>query len=323
MGELQAYAERRMRHALAALPPGRYEFADQLDEDGISPQPLPIRVTITIGGGRAHVDFTGTAPQTTGSVNANYAIAVSATMYVFRCLIPGDVPYNAGLLRPITIHAPAGSLVNALPPAAMAAGNVETSQRITDVLLGALAQAAPDRIPAASSGTMNNLSFGGTDPRSGQRFDYYETICGVMGEGPVNPVWSAIHTHMTNSWNTPIEAFEHQYPLRVVAYRRRAGSGGVGRQAGGNGVIRELEFLTDAEVTVLSDRRVKGPYGLAGGLAGAVGRNSLNGRRIAAKCRFTVGAGDRLRIETPGGGGWGSPSAIMEGRLGASLVREH
>ncbi len=311
MGELQAYAERRMRHALAALPPGRYEFADQLDEDGISPQPLPIRVTITIGGGRAHVDFTGTAPQTTGSVNANYAIAVSATMYVFRCLIPGDVPYNAGLLRPITIHAPAGSLVNALPPAAMAAGNVETSQRITDVLLGALAQAAPDRIPAASSGTMNNLSFGGTDPRSGQPFAYYETICGGMGAGPVNPGWSAIHTHMTNSWNTPIEAFEHQYPLRVVAYRRRAGSGGVGRQAGGNGVIRELEFLTDAEVTVLSDRRVKGPYGLAGGLAGAVGRNSLNGRRIAAKCRFTVGAGDRLRIETPGGGGWGSPSAII------------
>ena len=233
MVELQAYAERRMRHALSELPAGRYEFADQLDEDGISPDPLPIRVAITIGAGRAHVDFAGTAPQTTGSVNANYAIAVSATMYVFRCLIPGDVPYNAGLLRPITIHAPSGSLVNALPPAAMAAGNVETSQRITDVLLGALALAAPDRIPAASSGTMNNLSFGGTDPRSGQAFAYYETIAGGMGAGPVNPGWSAIHTHMTNSWNTPIEAFEHQYPLRVTTYRRRIGSGGKGRHPGG------------------------------------------------------------------------------------------
>ena len=312
MVELQAYAERRMRHALSELPAGRYEFADQLDDDGISPDPLPIRVAITIGAGRAHVDFAGTAPQTTGSVNANYAIAVSATMYVFRCLIPGDVPYNAGLLRPITIHAPSGSLVNALPPAAMAAGNVETSQRITDVLLGALALAAPDRIPAASSGTMNNLSFGGTDPRSGQPFAYYETIAGGMGAGPVNPGWSAIHTHMTNSWNTPIEAFEHQYPLRVTTYRRRIGSGGKGRQSGGEGLIRELEFLTDAEVTVLSDRRVQGPYGLAGGSAGAVGKNTLNTRRIPAKSRFAVRPGDRLRIETPGGGGWGLPSAIME-----------
>ncbi len=317
MVELQAYAERRMRHALTALPVGRYEFADQLDEDGISPEPLPIRVAITIRSGQAHVDFTGTAPQTTGSVNANYAIAVSATMYVFRCLIPGDVPYNAGLLRPITIHAPSGSLVNALPPAAMAAGNVETSQRITDVLLGALAQAAPDRIPAASSGTMNNLSFGGTDPRTGRPFAYYETIAGGMGAGPVNPGWSAIHTHMTNSWNTPIEAFEHQYPLRVTAYRRRIGSGGRGKQRGGEGLIRELEFLTDAEVTVLSDRRVRGPYGLAGGSAGAVGRNTLNARGIPAKTRFAVGIGDRLRIETPGGGGWGCPSAIMEGPPGS------
>ncbi|MCX6605794.1 MAG: hydantoinase B/oxoprolinase family protein [Acidobacteria bacterium] len=311
MVELQAYAERRMRHALGELPAGRYEFADQLDEDGISPEPLPIRVAISIADGRAHVDFTGTAPQTSGSVNANYAIAVSATMYVFRCLIPGDVPYNAGLLRPISIHAPSGSLVNALPPAAMAAGNVETSQRITDVLLGALAQAAPDRIPAASSGTMNNLSFGGTDPRSGQPFAYYETICGGMGAGPVNPGWSAIHTHMTNSWNTPIEAFEHQYPLRVTTYRRRTGSGGLGQHAGGNGVIRELEFLTDAEVTLLSDRRGKGPYGLAGGFPGGVGKNSVNGRPIPAKSRFALSTGDRLRIETPGGGGWGSPSVTI------------
>lgn len=312
MAELQDYAERRMRHALAELPDGRYEFADQLDEDGIGTEPLPVKVAITIAGDRAHVDFTGTAPQTTGSVNANYAIAVSATLYVFRCLIADDVPYNAGLLLPITIEAPAGTLVNALAPAAMAAGNVETSQRITDVLLGALAQAAPERIPAASSGTMNNLSFGGTMPGSGRPFAYYETIAGGMGAGPRHPGWSATHTHMTNSWNTPVEAFEHQYPVRVTVYRRRPGSGGKGRQNGGDGIERELEFLTEAEVTILSDRRVRGPYGLAGGEPGRPGRNLLNGRPLPAKCRFAVKAGDRLRIETPGGGGWGAGSAIME-----------
>jgi N-methylhydantoinase B/oxoprolinase/acetone carboxylase alpha subunit len=312
MAELQNYAERRMRHALAELPDGRYEFADQLDEDGIGPEPLAVKVAITIAGDRAHVDFTGTAKQTTGSVNANYAIAVSATLYVFRCLIADDVPYNAGLLRPITIDAPVGTLVNAQAPAAMAAGNVETSQRITDVLLGALAQAAPDRIPAASSGTMNNLSFGGTMPGSGKPFAYYETIAGGMGAGPRHAGWAATHTHMTNSWNTPVEAFEHQYPVRVTAYRRRPGSGGPGKQAGGDGIIRELEFLTDAEVTILSDRRVRGPYGLAGGEPGQPGRNLLNGRPIPAKCRLPVSAGDRLRIETPGGGGWGDASAIME-----------
>ncbi|MCA2970014.1 MAG: hydantoinase B/oxoprolinase family protein [Acidobacteriaceae bacterium] len=311
MAALQDYAERRMRRALAELPDGRYTFADQLDEDGTGSGPLAVRVAVTISGDRAHVDFTGTARQTAGSVNANYAIAVAATLYVFRCLMEGEVPYNAGLLRPITIEAPAGTLVNALAPAAMAAGNVETSQRITDVLLGALAQAAPERIPAASAGTMNNLSFGGTLPGSGRPFAYYETIAGGMGAGPRHAGWPATHTHMTNSWNTPVEAFEHQYPVRVTAYRRREGSGGAGRRRGGDGIVREFEFLTAAEVTILSDRRARGPYGLAGGDSGQPGRNLLNGRPLPAKCRFAVEAGDRVRIETPGGGGWGGGSAMI------------
>jgi N-methylhydantoinase B len=198
--------------------------------------------------------------------------------------------------------------VNALPPAAMAAGNVETSQRITDVVLGALAQAAPDRIPAASSGTMNNLSFGGTDAR-GNAFAYYETIAGGMGASSFGEGHSATHTHMTNSWNTPVEAFEHQFPVRVTSYRIRRGSGGDGLHRGGDGIVREYKFLVPAEVTILSDRRERGPYGLAGGKPGKPGRNSLTrkgrAKAIPAKSRFNVQADDVLRIETPGGGGWG------------------
>jgi len=228
---------------------------------------------------------------------------------VFRCLLADDVPYTAGLLRPIRVIAPAGTVVNALPPAAMAAGNVETSQRITDTLLGALAQAAPERIPAASSGTMNNLTLGGFDARAKRNFAYYETIAGGMGASAIGPGESAIHTHMTNSWNTPIEALENQYPLRVRRYQIRRGSGGKGKNRGGDGIIREIEFLTPCEVTILSDRRERGPYGLCGGEAGEPGRNTLltggKVRAVPAKANFQARAGDVLRIETPGGGGWG------------------
>jgi N-methylhydantoinase B/oxoprolinase/acetone carboxylase alpha subunit len=202
-------------------------------------------------------------------------------------------------------------VVSAQAPAAMAAGNVETSQRITDVVLGALAQAAPQLIPAASSGTMNNISFGGWDRFRGRAFAYYETIAGGMGASVRSDGLSATHTHMTNSWNTPIEALEHQYPLRILAYRIRSGSGGKGRHAGGDGIVREFEFLTAAEVTILSDRRMRGPYGLSGGHDGEPGKNLLirGGRRIgvASKARFEVEPGDVLRIETPGGGGYGRP----------------
>ncbi len=295
------YSERMMRAAIAGLPEGVYRFEDALDNDGISSQPIVIRVAVTVKKSQAHVDFTGTGGQAPGPVNANYAIVMAAVMYVFRCLIREDVPFTEGLMRPIRITAPEGSVINALPPAAMAAGNVETSQRITDVLLGALALAAPDRIPAASSGTMNNLSFGGFDSRRGRAFAYYETIAGGMGASARHDGADATHTHMTNSWNTPVEAFEHIYPVRIGRYRIRKGSGGLGRRRGGDGIEREFEFLEAAEVTLLSDRREIPPYGLAGGGAGQCGSNAPHG----AKVRFQMPAGGKLKIRTPGGGGWG------------------
>lgn len=297
MRALQEYAAKRMRQELLRWPAGSYEFADALEDDGQGNGPLPIRVRVTLGEGRATVDFTGTAKQTAGSVNANLAIATAATMYVFRCLLAGEVPYNEGLMRPITLVAPEGTLVNALPPAAMAAGNVETSQRITDVLLGALRQAAPGRIPQASSGTMSNLSFGGWDPVRGRPFAYYETIAGGMGAGAKGPGHDAVHTHMTNSWNTPVEALEHQYPLRMHRYAlAKPTAQGKAWHRGGRGVCKEIEFLTEAQVTFLADRHQEHPGGQPGSLA-------RNGKRMPAKCTFAVKAGDRLTITTPGGAG--------------------
>jgi len=253
-------------------------------------------VRITIAGGDAVVDFTGSAPQVAGPMNANYAITLAATLYVFRCLIREDVPFTSGILRPIRVIAPKGTVVNAQAPAPMAAGNVETSQRITDVLLGALAKAAPDRIPAASCGSMNNVSFGGPG------WAYYETIAGGAGASANSPGLSAHHTHMTNSWNSPVEAFEHQYPVRIESYRVRRGSGGVGRQRGGDGIVRSFRFLADAEVTLIADRRLLGAYGLHGGQAGQPGQDRLNGRKIPSKTRIQAHSGDLLEIHTPGGG---------------------
>ncbi|MFN7918452.1 MAG: hydantoinase B/oxoprolinase family protein [Bryobacteraceae bacterium] len=299
------YSERLMRARILALPDGDYRFEDRLDSDGITDNPVTIRVTIRIRGGEAEVDFTGTDRQAAGPVNANHAIATSAVMYVFRCLIAEEAPFTAGLMRPIRIVNPAGTVTNALPPAAMAAGNVETSQRITDVLLGALAKAAPGAIPAASSGTMNNLSFGGWDVARARPFAYYETIAGGQGASAHHDGRSATHSHMTNSLNTPIEAFEHEYPVRVVSYKVRSGSGGEGRHRGGDGIRKELEFLEPAEVTILADRRRYAPYGLAGGSPGRPGENRHNGERAPAKSRFAVSAGDRVAVDTPGGGGFG------------------
>jgi N-methylhydantoinase B/oxoprolinase/acetone carboxylase alpha subunit len=309
MSALQDYSERMVRSAITALPRGVYRFEDQLDDDGVSGRPVRIAVAITIGDGEATVDFTGSDPQTSGPVNANFAVAVSATAYVFRCLVREDIPYTSGVLRPIRVIAPEGTVVNARPPAAMAGGNVETSQRITDVLLGALSQAAPDRIPAASSGTMNNLTIGGWDPIRRRPWAWYETIAGGMGASARGNGRSAVHTHMTNSWNTPVEAFEHQYPVRIRAYRIRNGSGGDGLHGGGDGIVREFEFLAPAEATILSDRRVRGPYGLYGGEPGMPGKNILIREKrkltLPAKARFEIPSGAILRIETPGGGGWG------------------
>ena len=295
------YSERMMRAELRRLPAGRFEFEDYLDGG------LAVRVTVTLRPDAAVVDFTGSSPQADAPVNANYAIALSATMYVFRCLIEEDVPYTEGLVRPIRVIAPLGTVVNAREPAAMAAGNVETSQRITDAVLGALAQAAPERIPAASAGTMSNISFGGTTA-AGQRFAYYETIAGGHGASSLREGASGTHSHMTNSWNTPVEAFEHSYPLRLRRYSLRRGSGGTGRRRGGDGIVRELEFLTPAEFTLLADRRERGPYGLGGASPGLTGAATLirgkRSTRLPGRTRLELEPGDRIRIETPGGGGW-------------------
>ncbi len=313
MRALQDYSERMMRVAIGRLPSGAYAFEDCLDNDGIGSDPLWIRVRLTIEGGSATVDFSKSDGQAAGPVNANYAVTLAAVMYAFRCLIQEDVPFTAGILRPIRLIAPERTVVNALAPAAMAAGNVETSQRVTDVVLGALAQAAPELMPAASSGTMNNLSFGGFGPIRRAPFAYYETIAGGMGASAQGPGHSAIQTHMTNTLNTPIEAFEHQFPVRVARYSIRRGSGGAGSNRGGDGIVRDLCFLVPAEVTLLSDRRQRGPWGLAGGGTGKPGRNTLvrGARRIKlpGKTREQVRAGDLLRIETPGGGGFGATSA--------------
>ena len=310
-GHLVEYAARLMRRTLAALPDGVYEAEDFLDDDGETDEPVRIAVKIEIRGERARIDFTGSAPQVRGPINAVEAITVSAAYYVFRCLIPGDVPASAGILDPLEVIAPAGTIVNALPPAPVAGGNVETSQRIVDVLLKALAQAAPHLIPAASQGTMNNLTIGGWDARLGREFAYYETVCGGMGARPNADGISAVHTHMTNSLNTPIEALEYAYPLRVRRYAIRRGSGGAGKQRGGDGTIREIELLTDAQVSLLADRRKFAPYGLQGGAPGKLGTAELlaaNGKRKRLPSKFSLKAhcGDRLVIETPGGGGHGS-----------------
>jgi N-methylhydantoinase B len=303
------YSARMMRAMLGKIPDGNFRGQDFLDSDGITPDPIRIAVTIRKRGARAEVDFTGSAPQCAGSVNAVEAITWSAVFYVFRCLLDEQVPATSGLMRPIRVVAPLGTIVNARPPAAVAGGNVETSQRIVDALFRALAKALPNRIPAASQGTMNNLTFGGTDPRSGQPFAYYETIAGGLGARPGLEGISGIHTHMTNSLNSPIEVLEHAYPLRVRRYVLRRGSGGRGRFRGGDGVVREIELLADAQVGLLCDRREFAPYGLAGGEPGARGRNNLlvkgRAKRLPGKCSLYAPAGAVVRVETPGGGGWG------------------
>ena len=310
--ELLNYSERMMRAVIRELPDGVYRAEDFLDDDGIGAQPLRIAVTIRIRGQRAAIDFTGSSPECAGSVNAVRAIAESAVFYVFRCLVNDQIPATSGLMRPIEVIAPEGTIVNARPPRAVAGGNVETSQRIVDTLLRALAKAAPQRIPAASQGTMNNITFGGIESRRGhgaEPFAYYETIAGGMGARPDRDGISGIHTHMTNSLNSPIEVLEHSLPLRVRQYALRRGSGGKGKFRGGDGLIREFEALSDMECAMLSDRRKFGPYGLAGGASGAPGRAEI---RIGNRCQVLASKGAWpfpksaiLKIESPGGGGWG------------------
>jgi N-methylhydantoinase B len=338
------YSEKMMCAFLATVPAGSYAAEDVLDDDGVRDEPVRIAVRITFpratktAGKKPRpviVDFTGSSPQVEGSINAVEAITYSACFYVFRCLLREDVPATAGLMRPVQLIAPQGTIVNACPPAAVAGGNVETSQRIVDVLLRALAQALPEQIPAASSGTMNNLTIGGMDDRRSMSrpnvsnsagvprsihplaragpavpFAYYETIAGGSGASAAHDGVSGVHTHMTNSLNTPAEALEYSYPLRVTKYALRAGSGGDGKHRGGDGIVREIEVLADATVTILSDRRKSRPYGLAGGHDGSPGQTEIlraDGSRelMPSKGSTRLLRSERVRVETPGGGGWG------------------
>ena len=298
---LNRYGEKRARARIAALPDGCYRFQDYMDDDGQGQQDIVIAVTLTIAGELARLDFSGTADQVAGNINCPLSVAAAAAYYCFRCLMDDDVPACDGLFRPISLSAPQGSLLNANRPAAVAAGNVETSSRVVDVVLGALAQAAPEAIPAASQGTMNNVAMGAAGENG---WDYYETMAGGTGAHARGPGLSAVHSHMTNTLNTPIESLESHYPLRVHRYQVRRGSGGHGQFVGGDGLVRELEFLGDAQVTLLTERRRHAPWGLAGGESGAVGENRHNGKLMPPKISFTARAGDRLLVASPGGGGY-------------------
>ena len=304
VAELNDYAERISRRALAELASGEYTFRDYLDDDGFSDNPVPLEVTLRLGDDSAELDFSASADQVRGNLNCPEPVVAAAAYYCFRCLFPPRVPVCDGLFRPLRLITRKGSVLNANSPAAVAAGNVETSMRLVDLIFGALAQALPQRIPAASQGTMNNVAMGNVDAAAGTRWDYYETLAGGMGAGPGGPGPDARHSHMTNTLNTPVESVEMHYPLRVLRYALRRGSGGEGRHRGGNGLVREYEFLATASLSLLTERRRIPPWGLHGGGPGRTGENHLNGKPIPAKCMLKVAPGDRLRLATPGGGGF-------------------
>ena len=318
MAALIAYADRLVAAGLERIPDGRYVARDALEDDGFGSGPITIRVEMLVQGPALTIDFAGTSPQVPGGVNAVAAITSSAVRYVVRCvveaLLGATLPAGGGSMSSVMLKLPEGSVVSALPPAAVAAGNVETSQRITDVLLLAFAQALPDLIPALSQGTMNNTTVGGLDPRTGEPFAYYETMGGGMGAGPESDGLSGVHVHMSNSLNTPVEALEHAYPFRVTAYTIRRGSGGAGLHRGGDGLRRDLMILTPARVALLSERRAVGPAGARGGGDGAPGENVLirGGveEPLPAKATFSVQAGDIVSIRSPGGGGWGDAAQV-------------
>jgi len=299
--QLNAYGAQLARKYLQQIPDGCYRFTDVMDDDGLGNFNLPIAVCVNIEADKVSVDFAGTSEQVEGNINCPLPVTAAAVYYVFRCLLPDYTPACAGVFDCIELRVPQGCMLNAVYPAAVAAGNVETSSRIVDVILGALAEALPDLIPAASQGTMNNVAMG---VKGG--WEYYETIGGGMGAGSSYGGLDATQTHMTNTLNTPIESLEMHFPLRIICYQVRRGSGGSGINCGGSGLVREFEFLEDADVTLITERRLHQPWGLAGGSAGQPGRNTLNGEQVAGKVQLKICRGDRLKIESPGGGGWGN-----------------
>ena len=313
MDALIAYADRLVEAGLGQIPDGVYEGEDIIEDDGFGSGPVPIRARLELEGSHLRIDFAGTPPQVPGGVNAVAAITSSATRYVVRCVVEAllgePLPAGGGSMSAVTLDLPERSVVNASPPASVAAGNVETSQRVTDVLFRAFGAALPDMIPALSQGTMNNTTVGGTDPRTGEPFAYYETVGGGMGAGPTGVGLSGVHVHMSNSLNTPVEALEHAYPFRITRYGIRRGSGGAGRHRGGDGLRRDLQVMGPARVALLCERRERGPAGARGGADGAVGENVLirdgEERALRGKDNFWVEAGDIVSIRSPGGGGWG------------------
>ena len=318
MDALVAYADRLVEAGLAHVEPGEYEAEDFMDDDGFGTVDIPIRVRLVRHRDGLDVDFTGSSPQVKGGINAVRAITDSATRYTVRCVVEAllgeSLPAGGGSMSMVRLILPENSVVNASPPASVAAGNVETSQRITDVLLRAFASALPDLMPALSQGTMNNTTVGGVDPRNGASFAYYETVGGGMGAGPTGPGLSGVHTHMSTSLNTPIEALEHAYPFRITRYSLRRGSGGAGYHRGGDGLRRDLRLLVEGTVTLLSERRIRRPSGTRGGHDGSLGQNVLirDGLEepLPAKVTFSAQIGDVISIRSPGGGGWGSPEDL-------------
>ena len=296
------YSRERVTAELRDLPDGTYNASDALEGDGVTDEDIPIEVTITVDGATVDVDFAGTAEQVAGNVNAPLTVAKSAVYFVIRCITDPEIPPNQGCYDPVTVDAPAGSLLNPEPPAAVVGGNVETSQRVTDVVFAALAGAAPDRVPAGGQGTMNNLVVGDAD------FAYYETVGGGAGANPDSDGLSSVQVGMTNTLNTPVEALEAAYPLRVERYALRPGSGGDGRYRGGDGLVRTIRVETDATVSLLTERRRHAPRGIAGGADGEPGINRIDGERVPPKVTREVEAGTTVTVETPGGGGHGDPA---------------
>ncbi len=299
LGALNDYAESLAIAGLSNIPSGTYHFQDVMDDDGHGRGDIPIKIALTVSPRGIHVDFSGTAKQVRGNINCPLSVAAASVYYTFHCLMPPHTPACTGSFRPITLNAPKGCLLNARRPAAVAAGNVETSTRVVDVVLGALAKAVPERIPAASHGSMNNVAMGSDN------WDYYETLGGGMGAGRHGGGLSGVQTHMTNTLNTPVEVVEMYYPLRIRRYTLRNNSGGLGLRAGGDGLEREYEFLANTTVTLLTERRFHAPWGLNGGSDGQCGVNLLNDHPLPGKVSFIAGRGDRLTIKTAGGGGWG------------------
>ena len=312
LAAVQDYAERRMRSAVGDLPDGEYAFEDVLDDDGRGNADLQIVATVTVSGEAMSVDFAGTAGRTEGPLNAPIAVTTSATYYAVRCLTDPEIPPNAGCYRPIEIDAPAGSIVHAQLPAAVVGGNLEVSQRIVDVVLGALAEAVPERAAAAGQGTMNNLTLGGTDPRTETPYAFYETQGGGAGATASWDGMDAVHVHMSNTRNTPAEVLETAYPLRVRRYALRPDSGGAGEHRGGLGLRRDVEVRAAAACSLLGDRRRHAPYGFAGGEPGEPGADLLlrdgEATPVEAKTTLDLAPGDVLSIRTPGGGGYGDPA---------------